>query len=169
MTNKLYIFCGIPFSGKTTLSKEVVEIKKYKRIDLDEIKFALSGQKIKDSEIDQSGWDRIYQEMYKQIEEQLSRGETVTQDAGNFTKYERDLVRNIAQKIGIEAVTVFIDTPYNVAKERLLANRNETKRFDVPDEDFESTVKEMEPPDEKEKHITYKSGTPVEDWIKHHF
>jgi predicted kinase len=168
-TNKLYILCGIPFSGKTTLSKELEKTLGFKRVDLDEVKFELFGSDVKDSGINQEGWDKIYQEMYKLIEESLVKGQTVLHDTGNFTKHERDLVKNIASKLGIEAITIFVNTPVAVARERLLQNRRINHRFDVTDEDFESTVNEMEQPAESEKHIVYEFETPVDRWIDNNF
>lgn len=167
--NKLYIFCGIPFSGKTLLSTKIEKELDFKRIDLDDIKVDLFGKEIKDSEINQDGWNKIYQEMYRRIEESLKKGETVLHDTGNFTLAERKLVKDIADKLHIEAITVFIDTPREVANERLLQNRKTNMRFDVSNEDFESTVQEMEPPIESEKHFTYKLGESVDEWIKVNF
>lgn len=164
--SKLYIFCGIPFSGKTTIARQIESRFGYKRIDLDEVKFELFGRGVKDSEIKQEGWDKVYQEMYKRIEVYLSKGETVIHDTGNFTRHERDLVRKIAEKLGIKAITVFIDTPKEVARDRLLQNRKTNDRFDVLDEDFESTVNEMEPPLDSERNIVYKSGQPLDQWIQ---
>ncbi len=108
---KLYIFCGIPFAGKTMLASKTAQLLGYTRIDLDEIKFQIIGRDVKDEAIDQKGWDRIYQEMYRQIQEALKQGKTVVHDAGNFTAYERGLVRKIADDLGIESTTVFVDTP----------------------------------------------------------
>jgi predicted kinase len=67
--NRLYILCGIPFSGKSVLANELVKRYGYTRIDLDEVKFQIFGKDITDSEIDQAGWDKIYQEMYRKIED----------------------------------------------------------------------------------------------------
>lgn len=158
MTNKLYIFCGIPFAGKTTLARALEKSFGYTWIDLDEVKFHLFGD-IEDSTIDQQGWDRVYQVMYEQIKQSLTQGDTVVQDAGNFTRRERDVARDIADNLGIEAITVFVDTPYNIAKERLMQNRIANQRFNVTDADFETTVTEMEAPDIREKHIVYTFGS----------
>jgi predicted kinase len=117
MATKLYIFCGIPFSGKSTLTKTLAKQKGYTRIDLDEVKFDLYGKDITDQELKQKDWDAVYQEMYKQIGAALKAGNTVIHDTGNFTKYERGLVRQIADRLGVETATVFIDTPKAVAKE----------------------------------------------------
>src|SRR3989344_1382013 len=169
MNNKLYILCGIPFSGKTTLAKKLERKLGFKVIDLDEVKFDLFGKEIKDNDIKEDGLDKVYQEVYKRIETNLIRGKTVIHDTGNFTKSERDLVKMMADKLSIKTVTIFVDTPKEVARERLLQNRKTTQRFDVTDEDFEGTTNEMELPSESEEHIVYKFGTPMEVWIKQNF
>lgn len=166
---KLYIFCGIPFSGKSFLAKEVAKRFGFVRIDLDEVKFKLFGKDIEDENIDQRGWDKIYAKTYEKIRDSLKMGKTVVYDTGNFTKHERSLVRDIANKLDIESTTVHVDTPASVARERLANNRKMGQRFDVTDEDFESTVREMEPPDESENHITYTPDLDFESWIDKNF
>ncbi len=164
-TTKLYIFCGIPFSGKTTLAKRITQIKGYTRINLDEIKFQLFGSSIKDEQLNQDNWDQIYHVMYQQIQDTLQSNSTVLHDTGNFTQHERNLVRQIAQKLNIDAITIFVDTPINVAKQRLLQNRQNPQRFDVNDADFISTIKEMEPPNQIEKHLIYQHTQDMDTWI----
>ena len=169
MKNKLYILCGIPFSGKTTLAKRLVEKLKYTRIDLDEVKFELFGREITDVEIDQSGWDEVYLKMYQKIRTALINGETVIHDTGNFTKNERGLVKKIADELNIESVTIFVEIPKAEAQKRLLENRKTKIRFDVADEDFESTNKEMEPPDQNEKHLVFRWTDDVDRWVIENF
>ena len=166
--NKLLILCGIPFSGKSTLAKAISNKLGYKRVDLDEVKFELYGNNIKDEDLKQKDWDVIYQKMCQIIENLLKQGETVVHDAGNFTKYERGLVCQIADKLGIETKTIFVDVPKNIAYERLMQNRKTKARFDVTDKDFESTVAEMEPPAENENVITFKVSDNVDSWINEH-
>jgi len=136
----------------------------FTRIDLDEVKFNLFGSSITDSEIDKSGWDRVYQVMYKEIEDSLKLGKTVIHDTGNFTKNERVLVKKIADDLGIESITIFVDTPEKEAYKRLLMNRNNKERFDVSDADFKSTTIEMEIPDVDEKHFIYKWTDDFDSW-----
>lgn len=167
--NKLYIFCGIPFSGKTTLAKIVAEKFNYFRVDLDEVKFELFGKGISDRDLEQKDWNAVYQEMYKKIESLLRRGDTVIHDTGNFTKYERDLIKQIADKLEVPTVIVFVDTTREVAYERLLSNRNTKDRFDVDDGDFDSAVKEMEVPTYEDNVIVFHQGEGVDDWIRNNF
>ena len=169
MDNKLYILCGLPFSGKTTLAKTLVSKLSFTRIDLDEIKFSIFGKDITDDDIDQNGWDKIYLQMYQDIERELKMGKIVVHDTGNFTRNERNLVKNIADKLGIESTTIFVSIPSDVAYQRLLENRQTKVRFNVTDQDFENTVKELEIPDNSEKHFVFNYNEDVNNWINNYF
>jgi predicted kinase len=166
--NKLYIFCGIPFSGKTTIAKKLVEKFGFVRIDLDDIKFSLFGPDIQDEQIDKAGWDRIYQKMYEQIEDNLRQGKTVINDTGNFTSHERSLVKKIADTLGIETTEVFIDTPAKIARQRWLENKKTGKRFNIRKKDFDSTIAELEPPT-GENVLIYRYPGSIDDWIADNF
>lgn len=165
MANKLYILCGIPFSGKTTLAKKMEDKLNVTSIDLDAIKFEFFGKEATDAQIGKEGWNRIYQEMYQRIKDSLSSGRSVVHDTGNFTKYERDLVRKIAEEQKIEAVTIYIDIPTAEAYKRLINNRQSKVRFDVPDDDFYGVVEEMEVPEASEKHLIIKWNDSFDQWI----
>lgn len=165
MKQRLIILCGIPFSGKTTLSKLLSPKYGFQRIDLDDVKFQLYGMDILDEQLRQDDWDKVYQEMYKQIDESLTDGKAVVHDTGNFTTHERSLVRQIAEKLGIEAVTVYVNTPVEIARQRLLENRESQSRFDVTDEAFDSAIAEMEPPQTSEKHLVIEERDNVLKWI----
>lgn len=167
--NKLYILCGIPFSGKTTLATQLVKQFGFTRIDLDEIKFELYGADKKDSEMGTRDWNYAYEEMYKRLNLGLKAGKTVIHDTGNFTKKERSEVRQIADRLGIKTITIFMDTPPDVARERLVKNRNTNQRFDVGEKDFESTVADMEPPSADENPILFHHNESIETWIKENF
>jgi len=165
MKQQLVILCGIPFSGKTTLANKIAQALNCTRIDLDEVKFQLFGKDITDDGIDQAGWDKVYQEMYKEIEEVLKQGKTVVHDTGNFTIYERGLISDIAKKLNISFITIFIDTPIKVARERLEKNRKVKKRFDVTDKAFQESVDEMEPPTKSENSFVFKNTDNADKWI----
>jgi len=166
MDNRLYILCGIPFSGKSTLASILAEKLNFVRIDLDDIKFELYGSQIKDEELEQKDWDKVYQEMYRRIENTLKKGKTVIHDTGNFTKHERNLVKMIADKLNIPTRTIFIDIPESIAYNRLLENRKTKKRFDVSDEEFKASVAEMEPPTHDENPLIFKYNDSANDWFQ---
>ena len=165
MNSKLYILCGIPFSGKTTLAKELERRLGFFRIDLDDVKFELLGKDIKDENVKQYQWDKVYLEMYQRIEKALREGKTVVCDTGNFTKYERSLVKNIADKLGIETQVIFVDLPVTDARKRWVQNKENNNRFDITEKSFEEAVNEMEPPKDNENFIVYDSSRPIEELI----
>jgi len=160
----LYIMCGFPFAGKSTLSKRIAEVKGFTRIDLDEVKVELVGN-AKEEDITQTQWDEVYKNMYAQIESTLKEGKTVIQDAGNFTRYERGLVKAIADKLNLESTTIFVDTPLEVARSRWMGNKASKERFDINVTSFEGAVAEMEIPDEHEHHLVYHEGELIDTWI----
>ena len=168
MENKLYILCGIPFSGKTTLAKKLVEKLGFTRIDLDDIKFELFGKDIMDPQIDQTGWDKVFRQMYREIKQSLAHGKTVVHDTGNFTFHERSLVKHIADELGLESITIFVDIPEKEAHKRLIENRQTKTRFDVVDEDFQSSVNEMEPPGNDERHLIFNWKDNVDKWVENY-
>jgi len=168
MTPQLFILCGIPFSGKTIFATKLAKKFSFTRIDLDQVKFRLFGNSILDSKINQSGWDKIYQLIYQKIRQTLTSGQTVIYDTGNFTKSERLLVKKIADDLKLKTLTIFIDTPPVLARQRLLLNRQTKKRFNVSLRDFNSTLVEMEPPDQTETHLVYKSVDNFNVWSQKH-
>jgi len=165
---KLFILCGIPFSGKSTLANAIATNLGFIKVDLDETKFELFGNSVLDSEIDQNGWNLVYNNMYAQIKSLLISGKTVVHDTGNFTKNERQLVKDLADQLNLDSLTIFVNTDINVALERLRNNRNNKTRFDVSDKDFYSAVEEMETPSDEEKHLVFDSQLDknINTWIK---
>ncbi|MFH2019356.1 MAG: ATP-binding protein [bacterium] len=161
----LYILCGIPFSGKTTFARKLAKQKGYTHIDLDEVKFKLMGPDTADHLISQDDWDKIYKEIYAQIDSALSKNQTVVYDTGNFTRHERGLVSSIAIKRHTTFKTIFVDTPIAVARQRLAINRKQPDRFNITDEEFESAVQEMETPSSNEHVFVYDGAQPIQEWL----
>lgn len=143
----LIILCGIPFAGKSTLANAIGERTGFKRIDLDEIKERILGAGIRDELIGKSDWDRIYQAMYGEIEQELTGHRGVVHDTGNFTFTERENVSAIATRLHVTHMIIYVHTPRQTAYKRLHRNRINNRRFDVTDNAFAAAVAEMEIPD----------------------
>lgn len=163
--NKLLIICGLSFAGKSTLGNAIAQAFNYSKVDLDDTKFHLYGPTINDEELGDDDWERVYRETYKQIEDYLSSGKTVVHDSGNFSRDERAGVRELARKRGAEVVTIYVDTPEPIARQRLRANRERRTRLDVTDKDFDEAIQAMEPPDVDEKPLLFRHGTDLAEWI----
>lgn len=164
----LYIFCGLPFSGKTTVAKELAVRFGLPRIDLDEINgekgVGVEGGRISDVE-----WQDTYETSYRRTRDFLQNGRSVIYDATNFTKNQRARLRNIAVEQGVESKVVFVDLSKDEAKRRLNENRARGIRYDVRDEDFDEVANNFQPPTEEEHVLRYDWSEPIDEWIMKHF
>jgi len=161
---RLYILCGLPFSGKTTLAKQLVETLRIPGIDLDVINSAKGigreGQPISADE-----WDDTYTRSYQQLAAYLRQGISVVYDATNFLRTQRDRLRAIADDCGVPATVIFVDVPLEVATARWQLNRISKQRYDVRDEDFAQVIEQFEPPMDDERFLRYEQGMPRDHWI----
>jgi predicted kinase len=160
----LYILCGFPFAGKTTLAKALVGALGINRVAIDDIN---TERGVWDDErgLSAEEWTNTYNEAYRRIEAFLSRGESVIDDSGNFTRELREHLRTIAQRYGACTMIIYVDISLSEAQRRWQENRQTAVRADVRDEDFAYALEHFEPPTEDEQALRYDGTIPVEEWI----
>jgi predicted kinase len=165
---KLYIMCGLPFSGKTTLAKELARQFGFTRIAMDEINtergLGLDGKRITPQQ-----WVETYNEMYWRVRGALSRGETVVLDAPSFTRGQRREVETIAADYVVASRIIYVAVPEVEARRRWQENRRLAERHDVRDDDFELAVRNFEPPDLSENALVFDQSANLEEWIRSTF
>lgn len=162
MNQTLYILCGVPFSGKTTLAKAIVKAKKnVEHVYVDKF-YNKNDQKNKEK-----AWIKAFRIAYQETENALKQGKSVIFDATNFLKKERDKIRKIANDLGVENRVVLIDVPRNAAKSRLLENRKNQHRKNVSDSDWEEVTTQFETPESDENVIIYdQQKDDLKNWIE---
>ncbi len=165
---KLILICGTSFSGKTTLAGLLADRFCYAEVDVDETKDRLFGVAVDDDKLEAADWARIYQETDGLIERQLGSGKSVIDASRNFTKAEREGASCIAFKHCAELITIYVNTPMHVTRERLLSNRRSKKRRDVADAGFEDILKVWEPPTLDEQPIVLPFEENVTEWMTKH-
>src|SRR5581483_8500610 len=118
----LYIFCGLPFAGKTTLAKALVSALRINRVAIDDIN---NERGVWDYEkgLSAEEWTNTYNEAYRRIGAFLSRGESVIDDSVNFTKEVREHLRNLAQRYDACTIVIYVDIPFSEAHRRWQENR----------------------------------------------
>lgn len=163
--NKLIIICGISFAGKSTLAKSLSEKFGFSEIDVDEVKLKIFGNNVNDDDLTSQDWDKLYKETDKLIEEHLKSGKTVIDASRNFKKAERQRLRKIANLLDIEVITIFVNTPSDIAWERWNANKKNQTRRNVTEKDFEDTLKMMEEPEADEKPLIFSGMENINSWI----
>lgn len=162
---RVYILCGLPFAGKTTLAKALEERLGFARVDMDEINTD-RGVGLHGEAISQEDWDRTYAESYRQLDQLLQSGQSVLFDAANFTKAQRNYLREIAAQHGASTQVLYLDVSESEAKQRWLLNRITHRRYDVRDDDFAYVVTYFDEPTPDEHVLRYHPSQPVNEWIE---
>lgn len=164
----LYILCGLPFAGKSTLAGELAKTLSAAYVQLDAINgergLGLDGKRI--SSVD---WDETYCIAYQRIESYLRQEVSVVYDSASFTRTQRDAVRAIAKRYGVLSKVIYVEVPENIVRERLLQNRKTRLRYDVRDDDFAHVVDNFQLPGQDENVVCYDQTVSVRTWIKQHF
>jgi predicted kinase len=164
----LYVMCGLPFAGKSTLARRLVDMFGWTYISMDAINDEF-GQGFNGAAISAEGWDKTYSEAYRRIGEALRAGQTVVYDAPNHLRVQRDDVKVIASTHHAEMTVILVDVPAQVATERWQRNRETVQRPDVRDDDFMLVIGQFEPPTSDERVLRYDQSLPLEKWLQAHF
>ncbi len=167
-TQYLYILCGLPFAGKTTLAKRLAARFGFVHIDMDRINNTL-GIGLNGEVITPEQWDRAYAEYYRQLEENLKVGHSVIFDTAAFTRSQRDTLRAIARRWHVPSQVIYLAVAEEEARRRWQENRAAGWRYDVRDEDFAQVAALFEPPAPDEYAIVYEPSQNLDAWIQQHF
>jgi predicted kinase len=162
---KLVIVCGLSFGGKSTLARAIGERLGYREVDVDVTKARLHGEGLQDHDLSQEQWDRIYAATDEETAELLASGASVVDGSRNFRRFERDRARAIATRAGVPFVTVYVDTPAEVARERRARNAVAPTRVHMTEAELEEIVELFEPPSADEAPLLFHFAEDVDAWI----
>ncbi len=159
----LYIMTGLPYSGKTTLRKELVKRCGFQAVSVDQI----MGEKDmwREGHPTQEDWNLAYSEAYKQIEEYLKEGKTVVFDCGNLPLHERENARKIAEKLGVKHKLVYVNTPKEEILRRRQQNEETKERGHLDQEMMDVALKMFHEPTASEQPLIYNHEMDLDRWI----
>ncbi len=160
----LYIMCGLPFSGKTTLAQALASQCGFVHLELDA--FAREKSLFPEEGINEQQWGRIFDEVYQQVASLLASGVSVVVDAVNFDKAGRDRFRAIAQQSGSSVYVIYMKLPVRLIEERRQANQANAQRPPVRNEDFVELVTGFEIPTVEENLLVYNGSQSIAEWIQ---
>ena len=163
--NKLYILCGLPYSGKTYLAKEIVKQFGFIQVSIDDILFAKGFDWDHFEQIGPAGWQSIFNQAFSDIKLALKEGKTVIYDSANQDRSSRNKLRTLAQEAGVEFRIIWLNIPLPILKQRWLANQTDKKRFHLPDYLFQAAVDSYEPPDSEDNVLELSEKDNLTDWI----
>lgn len=147
----LYIICGLPGSGKTTLAKQMEADSSAIRMCPDEWIQDILPPDYSREELDRLR-DPVENLQWKLAERLLSIGVDVIIEWGTWGKSERENLRDKARQLGAKAALHYLEVPLEE-----LIRRVEMRNANLPDGDFYLSTEEIkecfaifQAPDEEE-------------------
>lgn len=161
---RLYIVCGLPFAGKSTLVRELTRQRGCRAIDIDALNTA-RGVGVGGAAITPEGWAASFAAARAATAATLAAGEAVAYDGHRWGRGQRDELRALARAYAAPVTLIVVAVPEVVARERWRANRRAPQRHDVPDALFARAVALFEPPAADEEPWCYDGATPLAAWV----
>lgn len=164
-----YLLVGFPYSGKTTLAKELVKRLGFAHINIDQLKFDKGYTEVGDDDVPDEIWNAIFKKADELIITYLSEGKNVANEYAWITREWRDRARKVAADAGFETKVIYVNPPEKVIRQRREENKKTKERFHWNDEEFERNFKDFELPNVDENIIVYDQTVPVDVWIEKNF
>ena len=160
----LYLMCGLPFSGKTTLAQSLAAQCGFVHLDLDVL--AREKSLLPEEGINDEQWGHIFHDVYQQVATLLASGQSVIVDAVNFDKAGRNRFRTIAQQSGSFVYVIYINLPVQEIEKRRQVTKANAERPPVRDEDFVELTAEFEIPALEENLLIYNGTQSISEWVQ---
>jgi predicted kinase len=159
----LYILCGIPYAGKSTLTKELAKRYGFKITSMDDI---MEEKKMDSGTMTQDDWNEAYSEGYERLKKNLKEGYSTILDLGNLKRSERNTARSIAESLGVSHQLIYINTPVEKIMKRRLRNQETKERGHLEEASMKRALDMFQEPTEDENPITYNQEMDLGRWIK---
>jgi len=146
----LYILCGLPYSGKTYMSKEILAKTSCIYISIDQILQKLGFDWNSNKLPNKDEWKLVFDISYQKSQEALKNDLNVLYDSTNHTKISRDVLQKIATDVGADTKIIYIDVPVETVWGRWEENNSKKDRSVIDKKLVEMTVKSFEIPTDDE-------------------
>lgn len=162
----LYILCGLPYSGKTTVAKALVRQFGWDYVSIDIVRERLGFTWKENDKVTSEDWKHIFDTAYGDMFSKLQNGKSVIFDSTNHDFESREKLRVYAKESGAESKVIFIDVPVEVVWQRWRHNQEANTRSHIGKELVQWTMDHFESPTEEENVIRYNASANLENWIQ---
>lgn len=159
----LYIITGLPFSGKTTLTRKLVKQFGLEVASVDEM---LDRGNFVVEKMSYDDWGVVYDQAFEKLKGLLKQGKSVVFDGGSLKKSERQALKDVAESFGISWKLIWVNTPVSEIIERRKKNLTTQERDQLEDVTMEKAIAMFEEPTSDESFIPFNSSMNIDDWIK---
>jgi len=160
----LYIMCGLAFSGKSTLAREIADYTPADLVAFD--KLWVEKDKEKPVPKNADGWRYIRDVAQEKVLGYLKAGNSVVYDDNNPRKEHREELIKVAREAGVKSVIIYLDTPLDTIRIREEANKTLKERHDVEPENFQKVSQDMEVPAADENVVIFKPGMDIDQFLE---
>lgn len=163
MPRELIALCGLAFSGKSTIARQVAAALGTGLISYDAINKSRGfdgGAAIADSE-----WERTSLMAAAQARAMLLAGRSVVIDDTFSHRFLRDRFRQVAAASAVPFVLLFVDTPLSVVEARIAENARTKARAHIAPDVFAHHRDRFQFPGDDESPVRLASADDLERWL----
>ncbi|MFN8516565.1 MAG: ATP-binding protein [Thermomicrobiales bacterium] len=160
----LYILCGLPFSGKSSLGEAIAAHTGSVVVSFDAL-YDAHGEELGRRLDTLAVWRAIRELAGERIGALLGRGVSVVYDNTNFRVAHREAIRAVAEGVGARAVLIHVDTPLEVIAARRAANARTRERGDISDAALAYVRGVWQRPGESEGALVYRPEMELAGWL----
>ncbi len=155
----LYLLCGLPCAGKTTLAKQLAKEKGAIALSLDHLVLTLFPEE-DTFETHHKYVQRVENTFFPIVGNLLNQGCSVVMDFPAHTKVERDSLRQIATQAKVKSYLYYLQADLETIKKRIQQRNVALKdgEYFIPDWLLAMIIEKFEPPDLSEE--------PIEVWLE---
>ena len=150
----LYLFCGLPCSGKTTFASQLAKEKGAIMLSLDRLVLALYPEE--DSfETHRKYVQRVEDAFFPVVHDLLCRNCSVVMDFPAHTKSERNALRQLAAQAEVKSQLYYLQADIQTITQRIQQRNAALKlgEYLIPDWLLSRIIEKLEPPDSSENSI----------------
>ena len=156
----LVIMSGMPYAGKTYLSKSIASALGFERVSHDDIWEEMNRADNKWPSFEQT--DKVARQ---RIADSLDQGIPVVADQLGEVRWYRDELKELALGHGAKPVLVYVNTPLDIRKERQERNRLSGELHHVSKKRFFAWQDTFETPMRDEQLIIFTPQNDTSEWI----
>jgi|GEM_PF-1516030 len=146
---KLFILAGISYSGKSTLSKHLINHYSAETVSYDEVypsvEATLPAGTGKTEE-----WKEVQRVTRSRVRDLLLSGFNVIYDDLSIEDIDRKQLLSLAAECGAVGIILYMDTPIEIIRERQRANDITKGRAEMDEENLQFTLSKLEKPSPEE-------------------
>lgn len=161
----LIALSGLPFSGKSTLAKDLATALDLSIVSYDNDIYAKHKHEVPNGTPAAEEFEMVQATARRHIAEKLRVGQSFIYDDLGLQKEERESIRGIADDFGARYILLFLDTPLGIIEQRRKNNNQSNVRGHIKDEKMALNISLLEKPDSDERAIVVRPGMSLDHII----